>query len=90
MNEELIAQAEIGEQARKFVESDVGQCLIGMSHQEIQKAKDKLANVDPDDAKAIRNLQNDIKVATFFEQWLVELINNGNNAMQIFLHQREN
>ena len=90
MSDELIAQAEIGEQAKKFVESDLGQCLIGMAQQEIQVAKDALAETDPDDSKAIRKLQNDIKVAAYFEQWLAELISNGNNAMQIFMQQREN
>ena len=89
MNEELIAAAELGEQAKKFLESDLGQCLIGISKQEIELAREKLDSVDPEDAKKIRDIQNDIKVAKYFEQWLVELLSKGENALQIFIQQRE-
>ena len=81
MNDELIAEAEIGDEARKFVESDLGKTLLGMAHQDISDAQIGLEDIDPEDSKAIRNLQNKAKVARNFESWLIELISKGENAM---------
>jgi len=80
-NEELIAEAEIGDEARKFVTSDLGKTLLGMAHQDISDAQIGLEDIDPEDSKAIRNLQNKAKVARNFESWLIELISKGENAM---------
>ena len=83
-NEELIAEAEIGDEARKFVTSDLGKTLLGMAHQDISDAQMGLEEVDPEDSKAIRSLQNKAKIARNFESWLVELISKGENAITVW------
>lgn len=82
--EELIAEAEIGDAARKFVASDLGKTLLGMAHQDISDAQLGLEEVDPENPKAIRDLQNKAKVARNFESWLVELISKGENAITVW------
>jgi hypothetical protein len=87
-DDELIAEAELGEEARKFLESDLGKCLIGMANQEVEAALIELETVQPNDVEAIRRLQNQAKLGRQFEQWLRELVVRGNNAITIFKHQR--
>lgn len=88
--EQLIAEAEIGEEARKFVESDLGKTLLGMAQQDAREAEEKLGEVDPTDTKAIISLQNKIKLCRLFEQWLAELISRGNDAINVYAQQRSN
>lgn len=86
--EELLAEAEIGEEARKFVESDLGKTIIGMAQQDAREAETLLGEVDPTDTKAIMSLQNKIKLCRLFEQWLAELISRGNDAINVYVQQR--
>lgn len=78
---ELIAQALIGDEARKFLESDLGKCLIGMANQEAEKALEALATVNPTDVKAIERLQNRVWLGRQFEEFVKELITEGDNAL---------
>lgn len=88
MNDELIAAAELGEEARRFLESDLGKCLLGMAQQEVELAQEALERVSPTDVEAIRSLQNKALMGRQFEQWLMELLDKGNNAMTVFKHQQ--
>ena len=90
MNEELIAAAEIGDEALKFVESDLGRTMLGIAEQDILLAQQKLLDVDPDDSRRVREIQNDARVALMFKSWLVELIDKGNAALEVFKHEQEN
>ena len=83
----LIAEAEIGDEARKFLESELGKTLLGMASQEVLLAQEALEIVDPSDTKKITALQNQAKVARNFEQWLAELIDKGNNALNVWRQQ---
>jgi hypothetical protein len=83
----LIAEAEIGDEARKFVESDLGKTLLGMAQQEVLQAQEALETVDPTDTKKITYLQNQAKTARNFEQWLGELIVKGENALTVWRQQ---
>lgn len=89
MNEELIADAELGDEAKRFVESDLGKCILGMAQQEIMAAQEELETVDPDDSKAIQAIQNKAKLGRMFNQWLYELIDKGNAAMEVFTQQQK-
>ena len=82
----LVAEAELGEAARNFVDSELGQCVLGMAKQQIEEARSELEDVDPDDAKQVTSAQNKAKLARMFNQWLVELIDNGNAAMEQYKH----
>jgi hypothetical protein len=86
--QELIAQAEIGEEARKFVESDLGKCVLGMAEQEALAAMEDLVSTDPGDWKKISRIQMQIQFARNFEKWLAELIDEGDNAISVFKQQR--
>ena len=83
----LIAAAELGEESRKFLESDLGRCILGMAAQEASIAEKKLSTVDPTDSKTITALQNEVWRANSFEQWLVELLDEGEAAMNVFKQQ---
>lgn len=79
--QEMIAAAIIGEEAEKFKESDLHRTLAGMAEQQAQLALEKLVDVPASDAPEIERLQNIVKHARSFEQWLDELITEGRNAV---------
>jgi len=89
MNDELIAEAEIGDKAREFVESELGKTLLGMAKQEVALAQEALEIVEPTDIEKIRALQNQAKIARYFEQWLAELISKGENALILWKQNQE-
>ena len=78
----LIAEAEIGDEARRFTESELGKTLLGMADQEIRAAQEELETVDPTDTKRITALQNQAKTGRHFKDWLTELIDRGNSALE--------
>lgn len=84
MSDELIAEALIGEEAKKFRESDLGRTVLGMAEQELKEAQLALENVNPTDERAITALQNKAWRARQFGQWLDELITNGENALGLW------
>ncbi len=89
MNEELIAAAELGEEARNFLASDLGKCILGMAQQEVALAQVAMETVNPTDAVAIVALQNQAKLARWFEQWLLELLDKGESALEVFKQTQE-
>lgn len=89
MSDEHIAAAEIGEEAKKFMESELGQVILGMAKQDALLAMEALALVDPTCVEKIRVLQNTVYLSNTFEQWLKELISKGDNAIDTFLQQQE-
>lgn len=89
MNDELIAEALIGDEAKRFLESDLGQVILGMAQQEVDAAVEKLKAVDPTDAKVIREIQNEVWRAEQFKGWLTELFHKGEAALQAFKQQSE-
>lgn len=79
--DEIIAEALIGDEAKKFLESDLGRCLVGMANQEAAAALEALASVNPTDVPAIERLQNRAKLGRMFEDFLKELISAGETAL---------
>lgn len=77
----LIAQALIGDEAKKFLESDLGKCLLGIAEQEVQAAQEALETVEPQDTQAVRHLQNQAWLGRRFKSWLLELMQEGENAL---------
>lgn len=86
MDEELIAAAEIGDEARRFIESDLGRCILGMAKQEVSAAEKALGKIDPKDTEGIIKLQRVVWLGEQFEQWLLELLDRGENALEVFKH----
>ena len=89
MNEELIEAAELGEEARKFIESDLGKAMIDLAAREVGIAQDKLLTVDASDQKAVRDLQNQAWLGNKFKEWLEEIIDRADGALAIFKQQQE-
>ena len=89
MNDELIAAAELGEEARNFLKSDLGRLILGFAQQETDMAKEKLLTVDPQDTDAIRGLQRQADFAAKFEQWLLGIIQDGEQSMAAFKQQQQ-
>lgn len=87
MSDELIAEAELGDQAKAFLESDLGRCLIGLAQQEVWSAHEALESISPTDIEGIRSLQSQAKMGRMFEQWLIELIDKGESALEVLREQ---
>ncbi len=79
----------MGEQARKFLESELYRVMQGFADQDADGAKEELETVDPNNMQAIVKLQNDIKVARWFKAWLLDLVHRGDNAIDTYNQQRE-
>ena len=88
MNEldELSAEAEIGDAAKVFMESELGRTILGIAEQEAETARLGLETVDPENKKEITKLQNQAALGRMFKQWLVELFDKGNVALEIYRH----
>ena len=84
MEDELNAEAEIGEKAREFLESELGKMLLGMAEQDVLLAQEALETVDPTETEKIRDLQNQAKGGRNFQSWLAELITRGDNALIVW------
>lgn len=85
----LIAEAELGDEAKRFLESDLYRCIVGMAEQEVLAAQEALGHVDPTKSDDIRQFQNQIKLFKTFDLWLKQLVSQGDNAMHIFQHARD-
>ena len=81
--EELIAEVLIGEEAERFLDSELGQCLVGMAQQERQIAMEALENVNPTDVQEIERLQRQAWNGRHFELWIRELIDKGRQAYNV-------
>lgn len=86
--DDLIAAAELGKEATDFLKSDLGKVMLGLAQQEVELAKENLETVDPKDEKKITEYQNHAKVGRWFEKWLVELVSDGENALNAFKAQQ--
>lgn len=89
---ELLAEAEIGEQARNFLASDLGRCILGIADQDAQAAMLELSEViarDPTDVKNITRLNNEIILNRIFEARLKELFHKGEQAIGVWRHEHQ-
>jgi hypothetical protein len=78
-------QIAFGLDCKAFMLSALGRFLTEKANNDIEAAKDALAEVDPEDAKAIRKLQNDARCASNFLLWIGEAVTEGENAERTFI-----
>jgi len=78
----LIAEAQVGQEAEDWLNSELGRYAVGCANQDIQEAMDQLKRVDPDDSKMIRDLQLKITSRELAIRWIMEMIDRGNDAFQ--------
>lgn len=81
MIDEIKAQVIIGNDAEEFVDSELGRTVLGMAKQDIETAVMAFDEADATDQKAIAKIQQDLRVARRFEQYLAELIQRGREAL---------
>lgn len=78
----LVAEVDLGNQAREFLASDLGRYLVGCAHQEIAEAHEALARTSPWRRRRIQELQNKIWRAEQFCFWLRDAVVSGHRAGQ--------
>jgi hypothetical protein len=79
--ETLIAEAILGKDAEEFINSELGQYMVGSAEQEAHEAYEALKKVLPWRRRKIQELQNKIWLAEHFKEWLAELVTAGKQAM---------
>lgn len=77
-----LRRAVFGRQVEMFLESDIGVYLVQCAQTEINEATEKLVRVDPEDPKAIRDLQHKIRVAESVVGWLADAVRSGTQARE--------
>lgn len=75
--EHLFDAAHIGIEAQEFMKSELYAKIIERSRAQSQEAIVKLIDVDPEDQKEIRRLQNEVRVAEMFQKFIIDCINDG-------------
>lgn len=83
-DEELVAHMDIGDQAEKFIASELGRTMLGIAAQQVQEALDQLKTVSPFDQRQISELQSRVWRAESFAGWLVDLASRGREAYSEF------
>lgn len=76
----LIAEVDLGQQAKEFFQSDIGRYVVGCCQQEVADAQDKLERTAPWRRRRIQELQNQAWRARSLLAWLRGLIESGKAA----------
>lgn len=74
--------AVMGERAKQFLKSDIGDYLLQRAQREESEALEQLKTVAPWNKRKILRLQNDIRVVQMFTGWMAEAIETGNAALE--------
>lgn len=82
-NDPNLEAAVFGREVEHFLTGAIGSYLVKRAQNEIDAALNGLREVDPEDAKAVRALQNEAKVAQLVIDWLAEVIRRGQIATQV-------
>lgn len=80
---ELYAKAYMGDRAKAFLSSDLGQYLLNRVEAEEKEAIEALVDAPCNAFDEIRSLQNKIENCRRFQNWLGELIIEGSQAINI-------
>lgn len=79
----------MGDDAQRFLESDLGRFVLARADEEKQAALLALVEVDAEDSKRIRDLQTVVWRANSFAGWLIELIHRGRDAETTLMTEEE-
>lgn len=82
-NDPRVRVAVFGLRVQDFLESDVGQYLLGQAEEQYENAMQQLAVVSPWRRRRIQQLQNEAKVAASIQRWLASAIENGQQALEL-------
>lgn len=76
----LIAEVDLGNQAKEFMASDLGRHLVGCLKQEVTLAQEELTKCASWRRRRIQELQNRVWRAQFMLSWLRDLLIAGKSA----------
>lgn len=79
---EQLKIVDFGFEVQAFLRSNIGKYLVQRAETEVEDAVEALKVVDPEDPKAIRDLQAKIAQAGSFQYWLAEAYQAGENAQR--------
>lgn len=92
----LLGQISMGMDGEAFVNTDLGRAILERCAVEAIEAVEGLKSIRPGDydsleqfAEAVRDLQVKVYRAEGFEQWLMEIIDNGRNTEQIMVQSQQ-
>lgn len=85
----LIDQAVVGDEAKKFMEGELGAKVLELSEQDIANGQLALETVNATDVRAIEILQNEIKLARRFPKYLTDLLTRGEEALRAYKQQQQ-
>lgn len=85
----MVAEADMGRQAREFLSSDIGRYLLGCAQQEHQEAVEKLKKVGFWRRRRIAELQNQAWRAESLMLWLRDLLIRGRAAESALVERGE-
>lgn len=78
----------LGLDIERLMGTDIGRYLQQRAQDKHDAALEALSTVDPEDARAVRALQNEAAVARMFLEWLGEAVTEGEQA-QMQLEQQD-
>lgn len=81
---QVAAEIVLGEEAQRFMDSDLGRLVLGFARQEVERAVDDLLRADPQDTKTIREIQLRAAFGANFDKWLREIVAEGEQSLQAF------
>lgn len=79
----------LGEEARRLLGEDAVKDIIESSTQAIDYAVEEFIRADPTDLKTIIKIQNEIRVASAFPQWVNDKIIEGGDALTEYTQIKE-
>lgn len=82
LDAELMSARHTGLEAEKFLNTRLGQYMVNRAKEEIETARAGLEEVSPQNKDKIQELQNDIRLARKFTNWLGHAIQEGHMAEQ--------
>jgi hypothetical protein len=92
LTDELVIHADLGDKARAFLDSEIGRFLSGAAEQEMKLAALELSKLnlfDPDQRIKAAEYQKTIQCANWFEDWIVKLIQDGEEALNVIIARRD-
>lgn len=78
----IMATIAFGLDAEAFMGSTLGKYLTAKAQADMANAQEALLTVDPEDARAVRKLQNDAAIASNFLLWLGQAVTAGEIAQR--------
>ena len=88
MKDEQIRDVELGEEARNFLDSHLGKEVMERAQKKYEDALLLLAKVDPNKPQEIMKIQNQVQLFEQFDDWLREIVDTGNSALEAYKQER--